>query len=482
MAYKPSPELQDLMDQLLGSEKEAFFASVGEQLPHTIRFNTLRGKISQLKEFMEEQGFRLEPFPGLENIYRLTYQPYPIGKSLSHFLGHFYVQDIASMLPPIVLRPQAGEIILDVSAAPGSKTTQMAVMMENQGMILANDIVQKRLRALINNLQRLGIVNTAVVKNYGESFGNQYFETFDKILLDPACSGLGTLHKSPEVLSWWTPNHCIRLASGQRALISSAIKALKPGGTLVYSTCTLTVEENEEIVDHALNEFPVTLESFDLPGLTNRPGITEFKGKSYHPQLAQAKRLYPFENQTEGFFVARIRKTGSMEKKSFRKEKPALNFNFIPDTKSPVKKYLDMLSRHFDIDRKLFARYRYYMTKNITAVTPEIATFPFKSKPFTSGLAIAHPMTQAAKFSTEGAQLFGIAAGKNILDIPDLTTLENFVNRGDMNIETEGNFQMLVKHRDLIIGYGLADNGKFKSQFPKAEWPFRLVQESLQDF
>jgi hypothetical protein len=122
------------------------------------------------------------------------------------------------------------------------------------------------------------------------------------------------------------------------------------------------------------------------------------------------------------------------------------------------------------------------MTKNITAVTPEIATFPFKSKPFTSGLAIAHPMTQAAKFSTEGAQLFGIAAGKNILDIPDLTTLENFVNRGEMDIQTEGNFQMLVKHRDLIIGYGLADNGKFKSQFPKAEWPFNLVQTPPQDF
>jgi NOL1/NOP2/sun family putative RNA methylase len=476
MSYKPSPELQDLMDQLLGSEKEAFFASVGEQLPHTIRFNNLRGEISQLKGFMEEQGFHLEQFPGLEEIYRLTYQPYPIGKSLSHFLGHFYVQDIASMLPPVVLQPQAGDIILDVSAAPGSKTTQMAVMMENRGMILANDIVQKRLRALINNLQRLGIVNTAVVKNYGESFGNQYFETFDKILLDPACSGLGTLHKSPEVLSWWTPNHCTRLASGQRALISSAIKALKPGGTLVYSTCTLTVEENEEIVDHALNEFPVALERFDLLGLTSRPGITEFKGKSYHPSLAQAKRLYPFENQTEGFFVARLRKTGSMEKKSFRKEKPALNFNFIPDSKSPVKKYLDMLSQHFDINRKLFSDYRYYIDKNITAVTPEIANFPFKSKPIKSGLTIAHTLTQAAKLTTEGAQLFGTAAGKNVLDLPDLPTLENFVNRKDINMQTDANFQVMIKHRELIIGYGLAENGKFKSQFPKAEWPFRLVQ------
>ncbi len=474
MAYHPSPELEKLMDQLLGEEKEHFFDSIGEQLPHTIRFNPLKGNVSELKVFLEEQGFTFELFPGFDDIYRMIYQPYPIGKSLSHFLGHFYVQDIASMLPPRVLQPQPGDVVLDMSAAPGSKTTQMAVMMNNQGMILANDVVQKRLRALTNNLQRMGILNTAVVKNYGESFGNQYFEVFDKILLDPACSGLGTLHKNPEVLSWWTPNQCVRLASGQRQLLGSAIKALKPGGKMVYSTCTLTPEENEEVLDYALNTYPIELENINLPGLNTRPGLTEFEGRKYHSQIERALRLYPFENQTEGFFLAKIRKNGRVDQPLNRRERKPISLNYISDTTSPVKKYLDYFSGHFGIDRKTFGRYRYYIDKSITAVSRELAEFSFKSRPVKTGLTIGRPMTQVGKLTTEGTHLFGSFAGQNIYDIQDLDLLEQFVNRGSLNLPAEFNTQVIVTHRDLPIGYGLVDNGQLKSQFPKAEWPFVL--------
>lgn len=465
------------MDKLLGSEKSRFFESVGEQLPHTIRFNSLKGETDRLKSFLEEQGFRLELFPGFNDVYRLTHQPYPIGKSLSHFLGHFYVQDIASMLPPKVLQPQPGDVVLDISAAPGSKTTQMAVMMQNRGVILANDVVQKRLRALINNLQRLGIVNTAVVKWYGESFGKQYFETFDKILLDPACSGLGTLHKSPEVLSWWTPNHCVRLAASQRHLIRSAIKALKPDGVLVYSTCTLTPIENEEVIDYALKEFPVELEEVELPGLITRPALREFEGKRFDSRLERAKRLYPFENQTEGFFVARLRKTERMEKPAVRKEKSVVALNFISHTTSPVKKYLDYLHQHFEIPRELFSDYRYHIHKNITAVSRELAEFPFRARPMKSGLNVAHALTQAAKLTTEGVQLWGHLAKKNVLELSELSLLEKFVNREQIPMWEDGRAQVLVKYRELPIGYGLAEEGRLKSQFPKAEWPFRLTAE-----
>ncbi len=473
MAYHPSPDLEQLIDRLLGKEKSNFFESIGEQLPHTIRFNTLKGNSENLQNFLKEQGFDFKPFPGFDDIHRLTFQPYPIGKSLSHFLGHFYVQDIASMIPPRLLDPQAGELVLDISAAPGSKTTQMAVMMENEGMILANDVVQKRLRALINNLQRLGILNTAVVKNYGESMGNQYFETFDKILLDPACSGLGTLHKTPEVLSWWTPKHCTRLASNQRALISSAIKALKPGGTLVYSTCTLTPEENEEVIDYALEEFSIQLEPLNLPELTTRPGLTEFNGKKYHPQMKQARRLYPFENQTEGFFVARLTKTEVLEQKP-RKDYQTVLLKYLKDSTSPVKKYLDYFSEHFEIGRNEFADYQYYIDKTITAVTRQIAEFDFKSKPFKTGLTVGRPMKQIGKLTTEGVHLFGNHAAKNTTNLSDLDILEKFVNREEFDVIPEGNAQNIVKYNNIPIGYGLADDGKLKSQFPKAEWPFHL--------
>ena len=478
MAYHVPAELDELMEKLLGSEKERFFSQVGESFPHTIRFNTLKGPEEALSAFLREQGFEFEPFTDLPNVYRIRYQPYPIGKSLSHFLGHFYVQDLASMLPPLVLDPQPGERVLDMSAAPGSKTTQMAALMENRGMILANDVVSKRLRALINNLQRMGVVNTAVVKMYGESFGNLYFETFDRILLDPACSGLGTLHKSPEVLSWWTPQHCVRLAASQKKLLRSAVRALKPGGVLVYSTCTLTPEENEEVIQEALENLPLELEEVNLPGLPTRPGLTAFEGKKYHPQLSRARRLYPFESHTEGFFIARLRKTAGMERNLRKKPKAPLQMKFLSANTAPVKKYLQFLQQHFGIPAAIFRQFRYQMGRNITALTPEVADFPFVTRPLRVGLNIAHPLSQVAKLTTEGVHLFGLLAKQNVVSLTDLARLERFVNRQSLEWFGEGHFQVLVTYRELPIGYGLVENGKFKSQFPKGEWPFRLLRRS----
>ncbi len=478
MAYQVPAELDELMEKLLGKEKERFFSEVGVSFPHTIRFNTLKGSEEALAAFLREQGFEFEPFTDLPNVYRIRYQPYPIGKSLSHFLGHFYVQDLASMLPPLVLNPQPGELVLDMSAAPGSKTTQMAALMKNQGMILANDVVSKRLRALINNLQRMGVANTAVVKMYGESFGNLYFETFDRILLDPACSGLGTLHKSPEVLGWWTPQHCVRLAASQKKLLRSAIRALKPGGVLVYSTCTLTPEENEEVIDEALENFPLELEEIQLPGIVSRPGLTEFEGREYRPQLARARRLYPFESQTEGFFIARLRKTAPVEKKVRKKSRPPQPLKFLSASTAPVKKYLQFLQQHFEMPSEAFRRFRYQMGRNITAVTPEIAEFLFITRPLKFGLNIAHPLSQVAKLTTEGVHLFGPLAKRNVVALSELTTLEQFVNRRALDLPAAGQFQVLVTYRGLPIGYGLVEQGRFKSQFPKGEWPFRLLPPS----
>jgi NOL1/NOP2/sun family putative RNA methylase len=474
MAYKPSSELDTLIDKLLGSEKTLLYESIDKQLPHTIRFNTLKGKQDQLKSFLDEQGFRSEPFPGFTDIFRLEYQPFPIGKSLSHFLGHFYIQDMASMLPPRILDPGPGDLVLDMSAAPGSKTTQMAVMMDNRGMILANDIVQKRLRALINNLQRMGVVNTAVVKNYGESFGNQYFETFDKILLDPACSGLGTLHKNPEILSWWTPNHCIRLASSQRALITSAVRALKPGGILVYSTCTLTPEENEEIIDFALGEFPLDAEPFEIPGLITRPALTAFNGRTYDSRLHLARRLYPFENQTEGFFLTRLRKTGKMKIAASARQRKPVKLNYISDQKSPVKKYLDYFAEHFRIPRKAFEQFRYFIKKDITVVSADLARFVFRAPPVKTGITIGRTMTHIGKLTTEGIHLLGLHIRDHREDLEDIAILDDFVNRRDLPLEIEGRNQIAVYYRQLPIGYGLALEGRLKSQFPKAAWPFKL--------
>jgi len=470
-----SEGLDQLFLDLVGEQRHAIYAQIGKSLPHTIRFNPLKGSVEKQQELLRAQGFGFEPWPGLPNVYRITHQPYPIGKSLSHFLGHIYVQDLSSMIPPLVLQPQPGDWVLDVSAAPGSKTTQMAAMMQNQGVLLANDVVMKRLQALINNLQRMGVVNTVVFKWFGEQFGNQYFEQFDKILLDPACSGLGTLHKNPEVLSWWTPNHCVRLASSQQKLLISAIKALRPGGVLVYSTCTLTPEENEEIIDFALRHFPVTLEPVTLSGIATHPGLTRFRNKQFHPELTKAIRIYPFENESEGFFVARLRKTDSLEPPRLKKPRKEIPIRFLSARTSPVKKHLDYLAQHFGIPAKVFNQLIYQYERRIVGISPALGKFPFWGKPVKMGLVLARIMNQGAKFTTEGAQLMGHHATRMIVELPDLKTLEQFVNRAAVDVAVSGKGQVLVSYNGLVIGYGLADNGHLKSQFPKAEWPFQLV-------
>lgn len=476
MSYKVSYELDQLLEALVGRRKQLIYDQIDKPLPHTIRFNPLKGTIAALQDLLNQQGFRFETLRGFDNAFRITYQPYPIGKSLSHYLGHIYVQDIASMLPPLVLNPQPGEWVLDMSAAPGSKTTQIATLMANKGVIFANDIVMKRIRSLASNLERLGVVNTAIFKLFGEQIGNQYFETFHRVLLDPACTGLGTLHKSPEVLSWWTPHHCERMASGQRNLIASAIKALQPGGVLCYSTCTLTPEENEEVIDYALKEFPVELESFSLPGLKLQSGLTRFQKKTYHASLEKACRVYPFQNETEGFFIARLRKISTM-KETTQKAGSPVRIAFLSSKTSPVKKYLDYLADHFQIAAEAFSEFIYLMQQNIIFCDKELANFPFYHRPVQCGLVAGRQMTHGAKLTTGGVHLLGDYAGQNVFEISALEELEKFVNRESSGIKIEGKGQIIVKFNNCPIGYGLEDNGILKSQFPKGNWAFKLLTE-----
>lgn len=473
-----SPELDTLLAALVGEQRHRIYQQIGLAYPHTIRFNPLKGDIQAQAALLAEEGFRFEAHPTLPNVFRIQFQPFPIGKSLSHFLGYIYVQDLSSMIPPLVLDPRPGERVLDLSAAPGSKTTQMAGLMANRGVIVANDVAMKRLRGLITNLERMGVVNTAVYKWYGEQYGNAYFEQFDRVLLDPACSGLGTLHKNPEVLGWWTPAHCDRLSRSQRSLLISAVKAVRPGGVVVYSTCTLTPQENEAVVSHVLENYPVELEAISLPGLETHPGLTEFEGQAFHPQLNRAIRIYPFENESEGFFVARLRKTEAMPppvRKTGRR--PPEHLAFLNARTAPAKKYLDYLCRHFGIPEKALAPYRFVVGKNLSVVSRELAEFPFQARPLQMGLMMAHLLKQAAKLTTGGAHLLGPQATRQVVELPDPAALQAFVNRQPMNLPVEGKGQVLVRYKGCLIGYGIVEQGQLKSQFPKAEWPFHLVQE-----
>ncbi len=276
-------------------------------LRKSIRVNTLKISVKECIKRLEKDWV-LEPVPWCEEGFFIEHREgrLDVGNTIEHTLGYYYVQEAASMIPPVVLNPQPGETVLDMAASPGSKTSQMAQYMKNEGMIVANDVKGMRLAALGINLQRVGAYNTMTTLMPGERFAKTGVK-FDKILLDAPCSGTGTIRKSPKTIRMWNPDMVRRLVSMQKKLILSAWECLKPGGTMVYSTCSNEPEENEGVVSFLLEQPDAKMVSIELPLKRGAP-IMEFEGKTFNPEVKHCLRLWPQDNDTEGFFVACIRK------------------------------------------------------------------------------------------------------------------------------------------------------------------------------
>ncbi len=265
------------------------------------------GDFQTIKFNIEKKGWLLESIPWCPEGFFISHpERKDVGNLLEHHLGQIYVQEAVSMVPPLILNPQPGNIVLDMCASPGSKTTQMGAMMKNQGLIVANDYKGLRLQSLGINLQRSGLTNTIVTLMHGKRF---YQHQFDKILVDAPCSGTGTIRKSLKTVTIWNPKMIHKIAKTQKELTKRAYENLKPGGELVYSTCSVEPEEDEAVVDYLLKEFPdAELIPIKLPGLKSSPPILTFNGHNYDPRIKDVIRLWPQDNDTEGFFIAKLRK------------------------------------------------------------------------------------------------------------------------------------------------------------------------------
>jgi NOL1/NOP2/sun family putative RNA methylase len=221
------------------------------------------------------------------------------------------------MLPMMALRPEPEDLVLDLCASPGSKTTQAAAMMGNTGTIIANEISMGRIGILNSNLERCGVMNTMVTRKEGSALCERFLKKtqfkFDKILVDAPCSGEGTLRKSPKTFQMWNIHMIKKIARTQRDLAEAALRILKVGGTMIYSTCTLAPEEDEMIVNHLLEKFDIQIEKLTLP-LKFRCGVCEWEGKELNKSVENCLRLYPQDNDTDGFFVAKITKLSEEEK------------------------------------------------------------------------------------------------------------------------------------------------------------------------
>ncbi len=305
-------ELRGFFHDLFGEEKTEEILLFWENLRkrYTIRVNTLKIDREELIKRLNEKGFVTKSLDFYEDALEIVEAPYEIGKTLEHFLGYFYVQSTSSMLPPLVLNPQPHEAVLDIAAAPGSKTTQMAQMMKNTGFILANDIDYDRIKALSNNVDRMGTLNVIITMTEGHRIAFMHPETFDKVLVDAPCSALGTMYKSDEIRKWWSYEKVRRLKRVQKGLILAGFRALKPGGEMVYSTCTFVPEENERVVDFLLKREDraeiLDIEIKRYKGFED--GLVEYRGEKFDERLKKTLRVLPSSRFEEGFYIARIKK------------------------------------------------------------------------------------------------------------------------------------------------------------------------------
>ncbi|KAI4212070.1 MAG: hypothetical protein LQ351_005252 [Letrouitia transgressa] len=294
-------------------EAFAFFESNETPRPTVIRTNTLRTSRRSLAQSLINRGITLEPVGKWSKVGLQVFESQvPLGATPEYLAGQYILQSASSFLPVMALAPQEGERILDMAAAPGGKTTYMAALMKNTGCIFANDSNKARAKGLIGNIHRLGAKNT-IVCNYDAREFPKVIGGFDRVLLDAPCSGTGVIAKDPSVKTNKTEKNFMRLPHLQRQLLIAAIDSVdhssKTGGFVVYSTCSVTVEENEQVVQYALSKRPnVRLVETDLS--FGVEGFKSYMGRQFDSRMTKTRRFYPHKYNVDGFFVSKFKKIG----------------------------------------------------------------------------------------------------------------------------------------------------------------------------
>lgn len=305
MVNLPQPFTQRMKD-LMQDEYEPFIQSYQSSRVHGLRVNTLKVDVEQ---FLSMAPFPLRPVPWTADGFYYPGDERP-GKDPYYHAGLYYIQEPSAMLPGVVLQPRPGEKVLDLCAAPGGKTVQIAAALRGEGVLITNDIHPNRTKALVKNIELYGIRNAVVTNESPQKLAQHFPQYFDRILVDAPCSGEGMFRKEPDMCKSWSEDaveqYCIR----QREILQYVPTMVKPGGVVVYSTCTFSPQENEQMIDHFLREN----REFELLEIMKDHGISggrsdwvESKSSSVR-DLEKTARIWPHHTEGEGHYVALLRK------------------------------------------------------------------------------------------------------------------------------------------------------------------------------
>ncbi len=296
MKQLPAEFLDQIQELLDNDEFNTFLQSYDEERGYGLRYNPLK---FQKDEFLREMPFPLEPVPWSREGFFYLQSDRP-GKHVFHEAGAYYIQEPSAMIVTELLDPQPGERILDLCAAPGGKSTQIIGRMQNKGLLISNEIHPLRVKALSQNMERVGSTNALIVNEKPEALAERFEGFFDRILVDAPCSGEGMFRKEEEAVDEWSPEGVILCAKRQKEILEDAAKMLADNGVLVYSTCTFSKEEDEDVIEEFLQkhtEFSADMK--EIPSEWVAGGVVEGFSKG-------TVRMWPHHCKGEGHFAVRL--------------------------------------------------------------------------------------------------------------------------------------------------------------------------------
>ncbi|EOZ7543729.1 16S rRNA (cytosine(1407)-C(5))-methyltransferase RsmF [Enterobacter hormaechei] len=457
-----------LPEQFLAQMREAlpahlsfddFVAACQRPLRRSIRVNTLKISVGAFLDLVSPYGWQLTPVPWCEEgfwIERDDEESLPLGSTAEHLSGLFYIQEASSMLPVAALFADGNqpERVMDVAAAPGSKTTQIAARMNNRGAILANEFSASRVKVLHANISRCGIHNVALTHFDGRVFGAALPEAFDAILLDAPCSGEGVVRKDPDALKNWSVESNLEISATQRELIDSAFHALRPGGTLVYSTCTLNRDENEDVCLWLKQRYADAVEFLPLDTL--------FDSASHAATPEGFLHVFPQIYDCEGFFVARLRKTRAVDTLPAPKFKVG-NFPFTPvkgREAAQAQAAASKVGLHWDESLRLWMRDK------------ELWLFPVNIEPLIGKVRFSRLGIRLAEIHNKGYRwqheaVIALAGSENTFALTHQEAEEWYRGRDVYPEDGTSQDEVIVTYQGYPLGLAKKVGSRLKNSYPR---------------
>ena len=437
------PLFQEYFRGLLGPEEaEQFFSTIEQKPmgPRSIRVNTLKTSKADLTEWFVSQGYEVKNSPYSADGLELTGSGVEWALKLPYHAGLTYPQDAASMFAVEVLNPQPKERVLDLTAAPGGKTTHIAQRMKNSGILVASDMDTRRIKALQSNLSRLGVVNAYVTRVTASNMVKHYPETFDRILLDPSCSGEGLFVTKEGQPNYWNKKAVKHFSGLQFGLLRQAFQMLKPGGRLLYSTCALNAIENDGVVNDFLAKTPEA--AVDTRVLAE----LEARGICVPEQSAglQGIRFWPHKTKTKGFFCIALTKTASQNLDS----EPSRFSLKVLNAKDRLI-YDEFLEKEFGVSSKAYDWIPF--EHHLYLASPELKELPPPPGFSPSMPAMKTYEAGEMKPSHEGVMFFAPMATKHVVALTK-EQMENAIKSQPVTFEGLDEGMYFAKYLEFPIG------------------------------